>query len=60
MVERKYVDSVNYEWSVFVKIEDEDYSERDVRIYVKPIVPFSVWPLYEEGYSDIEGNNDLV
>lgn len=47
-------------WSVFVKTDGETYSNRNIRIYVKPIVPFSVWTLFKEGYLDSKCNINLV
>jgi len=38
-------------WSVYLKIdEDTSLSDRNIRVYAKPIVPFSIWTLFKEGY----------
>lgn len=54
------IDPVKCEWSIFVKIDDDSLSNRNIRVYVKPIVPFSVWGLFKEGYLDSKGTINLV
>jgi hypothetical protein len=55
------IDPIKCNWSIFIKTdEDFDRSDRDIRIYAKPIVPFSIWTLYREGYIDSNGNINLV
>lgn len=54
------VDPIKCNWVVFIKTDKElDFSNRNVRIYAKPNVPFSIWSLFKEGYLDDNGNIDL-
>ena len=51
------LDSIKCDWNVFVKIDDDpELSDYNIRVYAKPIVPFSVWSLIKEGYLTEEGS----
>jgi len=50
------IDPIECDWSVYLKTEDvESSSNRNIRIYVKPKVPFSVWSLFKEETLVAEG-----
>jgi hypothetical protein len=54
------IDPLKYNWSVYVKTDKGDsLSDRNIRIYIRPQVPISVWSLFKEGYLDEEGNINL-
>ena len=45
------IDPIKCDWSVFIKEDEEiSQSDRNIRIYAKPKVPFSAWSLIYEGY----------
>ena len=51
------IDPIKCNWCVFVKTDEKlNKSDRNIRIYAKPNVPFSVWSLCREGYLDRYGN----
>jgi len=54
------VSPIRCNWIVYIKNNDEYPSERNIRIYAKPIVPFSVWSLSAEGFLDSNNNIILV
>jgi len=57
-----YIDSKNgfspitpikYDYMVFIKTKNASYqSDRDIRVYARPLVPISGWSLIEETYLD--------
>ena len=54
------VNPIKCSWRVYIKTdEDVSLNDRNIRIYDKPIVPFSVWSLFKEGYLDEEGKINL-
>ena len=54
------LDPIKCDWSVFIKTYKEfGLSDRNIRVYAKPIVPFSVWSVYKEGYLAEDGSIKL-
>ncbi len=57
------VDPIKSNWGVFIKTDQKNAtqpSDRNIRVYVQPIVPLTGWSLYKEGYIDTEENITLV
>jgi hypothetical protein len=53
-------DAAKYNWNVYVKIDnDVSLSNRNIRVYVRPKVPISVWSLFKEGYLNDKGTINL-
>jgi len=51
------IEPIKCDWSVYIKTENDSFpSDKNLRVYARPIVPISEWSLIKEGYIDIEGN----
>ncbi len=58
---RSPVEPIKCNWSVYERVgDDHEYpSDRNVRIYVQPMVPFAGWVLMGEGYLNADGDIEV-
>lgn len=55
------IDKIKCNWSVFIRKEEENYpSDRNLRLYAKPMLSISGWSLINEGYWHEINNIELV
>jgi len=53
------ISPINCNWSAYTKTGEDSYpSDRNIRIYARPMVPISEWSLVTEGY--LENNGDIL
>jgi len=53
------ISPINCNWNVYVRTDEDTYqSDRNIRVYARPIVPISEWSLISEGY--LEDNGEII